>query len=49
VKFSAVRDEIRAGDARVVQQVRVLHEDVIGRLALIQESLGPHRRRRKSR
>jgi predicted RNase H-like nuclease (RuvC/YqgF family) len=44
-----LRDEIRAGDARVMEQVRVLHEDVVGRLALIQEGLSSKRLRRKTR
>jgi hypothetical protein len=44
-----LRDEIRAGDDRVMEQARVLHEDVVSRLALLQEgarALG-HRRRGK--
>jgi outer membrane murein-binding lipoprotein Lpp len=35
-------DEIRAVDTRIMNQVRVLHEDVVSRLALIQE--GTHGR-----
>jgi hypothetical protein len=37
-------DEIRAGDALVMDHARALHEDVISRLALIQEG-GAHRKR----
>ena len=32
-----LRDDIRAGDERVMEQARVLHEDVVSRLTLIQE------------
>ena len=59
-EFSAVRQEIRAGDEetrRVLgeridetnRHMRVLHEDVIGRLAVIQEGLptAPRKRRGK--
>jgi outer membrane murein-binding lipoprotein Lpp len=45
-----VREEIRAGDERVMEQARVLHEDVVSRLALIQEGVkarGNSRGRRK--
>ncbi len=49
-EFSAtkkeLREEIIASEARVLTQVRVLHEDVISRLALIQESQPRPRRRR---
>jgi predicted phage gp36 major capsid-like protein len=46
-----VREEIRAGDERVMEQARVLHEDVVSRLALIQEGVkarGNSRGRRKA-
>jgi hypothetical protein len=33
----ALREEIVAGDERILAQVRVLHEDLVSRLALIQE------------
>ena len=33
----AVREELRAGDEETRRYMRVLHEDVIGRLATIQE------------
>ena len=59
-EFSAVNEQIRAGDAetrRVLgeridetnRHMRVLHEDVIGRLAVIQEGLptAPRKRRGK--
>lgn len=42
----ALREEILAGDERILAQVRVLHEDVISRLALIQEGRPRPRRRR---
>ena len=41
-----LREEIIAGDERIVAQVRVLHEDVISRLALIQEGQPRPRKRR---
>jgi predicted phage gp36 major capsid-like protein len=34
-----LREEIRAGDERVMEQARALHEDVVSRLALIQEGV----------
>ena len=40
-----LREEIRAGDEETRTQMRILHEDVIGRLILIQEGLGVRRRR----
>jgi predicted phage gp36 major capsid-like protein len=43
-----LRDEIRAGDERVMGQARVLHEDIVSRLALIQEggrASSPRRKR----
>jgi hypothetical protein len=36
-KIQVVREEVVAGDERILTHVRVLHEDVISRLALIQE------------
>ena len=30
-EFSAIRHEIRAGDERVLSQVRMLHEDLVAR------------------
>lgn len=42
-----LREEIVAGDERILTQVRVLHEDVISRLVLIQEGQ-PRRRRRRN-
>jgi hypothetical protein len=41
-----LREEIVAGDERILGQVRVLHEDVVSRLALIQESQPRTRKRR---
>jgi chromosome segregation ATPase len=41
-----LREEIVAGDERILTQVRVLHEDVVSRLALIQEGQPRPRRRR---
>ena len=57
-EFSAVRAEIRAGDEDVKQalrgeieetrrQMRVLHEDIIGRLVLLDEGRDSGKRRRK--
>ena len=48
-EFSAVRLKIKAGDSRVMEQVRVLHEDIVARLTLIQEggsASGPRRRKK---
>jgi hypothetical protein len=36
-----LRDEIRASCARVMDQARVLHEELMARLALIQEARRP--------
>jgi len=47
-ELSAVRIEMRAGDEETRRYMRVLHEEVINRLALIQEAL-PLRRTRKSK
>ena len=47
-EFSAVRQEIRAGDEETRRFMRVLHEDVIRRLAVIQEGLPTMRRKRKT-
>jgi hypothetical protein len=50
-KFSAtettLREGIVAGDERILAQARLLHEDVISRLALIQEGQ-PRRRKRRN-
>jgi hypothetical protein len=53
-RFAAVRKEIRDGDEETRRQMRVLHEEVIARLALIQEGRSsakppspPKTRRRK--
>jgi archaellum component FlaC len=59
-EFSAVRQEIRAGDEETRRQLteqieetrrymRVLHEDVIGRFAALQEGRPTLRRKRKDR
>ena len=45
-EFSAVREEIRLGDAETRRYLRVLHEDVISRLARIQEEHDASRPRR---
>lgn len=37
--FAALRDEIRSGDEETRRQMRLLHEDVIGRIALLQNGL----------
>jgi len=53
-EFSAVREEIRSGNRVLGERIdelgrhmRVLHEDVISRLAIIQEGQSAPRRRRK--
>jgi len=56
--FTALRAEVRAGDEETRRQMRVLHEDAISRIALLQEGVnrinGNHatetkRRRRRGR
>ena len=49
-EFSALRHEIRDGDEETRRYMRVLHEEVIARLATIQEGQTPPvpRRRRKT-
>ena len=41
-----LREEIRAGDAEIMSQARTLHEDVLSRLALLQEG-NPRRGKRR--
>ena len=41
---AAVRDEIRAGDEETRRQMRVLHEEVISRIALLDEGRKMRRR-----
>ena len=41
-----LRDEIRAGDEETRRYMRVLHEDLVGRIALLQEARGRNRKRR---
>jgi hypothetical protein len=50
-EFSAVRAEIAEQGTSLATRMRVLHEEVIGRIALLQEGLtrDPRRPRRKSR
>jgi len=38
-EFAAVREEMRAGDEETRRQMRILHEDLIARLALLQEGI----------
>ncbi len=45
-EFSAVREEIRLGDEETRRYMRGLHEDVISRLATIQEGHDANRPRR---
>src|SRR5438552_1403571 len=45
VTLSGLRDEIRAGDDDTRRYMRVLHEEVISRLAIIQEGQRPRRKR----
>lgn len=40
-EFSAVRQEIREGDEETRRFMRVLHEEVIGRIATMKESQPP--------
>lgn len=51
--FDRVRDEIRAGDEETRNRMLILHEDVIAKLALLQEGIdrfdGGSRRRRSGR
>lgn len=48
-KFSALRTEVRDGDEQTRTQMRVLHEEVIARIALLQESRDrPGKKPRKS-
>lgn len=42
-EFGALRGELRSGDEETRRQMRVLHEEVISRIALILEGLGPSR------
>jgi hypothetical protein len=42
-EFGALRGEIRSGDEETRRQMRVLHEEVLSRIALIQEGLGSPR------
>ena len=46
-KISAIEVLLIASEGRILAQVRMLHQDVISRLALIQE--GPQRPRRRRR
>ena len=43
----ALREEIRTGDERILTQARVLHEEVLSRLAMIQEAR-PRRGKQRS-
>jgi hypothetical protein len=45
VTLSSLRQEIRAGDEETRRYMRRLHEDVIGRLAIIQEGQRPRKKR----
>jgi hypothetical protein len=38
-EFSAVRNDIRTGDEETRRHMRVLHEDVISRIALLQNGI----------
>ena len=44
-EFSAMRQEIHVGDEETRTLMRVLHEDVINRIALLQESRSPAKKR----
>ena len=43
-EFAAVRDEIRTGDEETRRQMRILHEEVISRIALLAEGRKTRRR-----
>jgi chromosome segregation ATPase len=45
-EFAVVRDEIRAGDEETRRQMRILHEEVISRIALLQEGASNGKARR---
>jgi hypothetical protein len=45
-EFAAVRDEIRTGDEETRRLMRVLHEEVISRIALLGEGRKTRRRRK---
>lgn len=45
VTLSTLRQEIRAGDEETRRYMRMLHEDVIARLAIIQEGQRPRKKR----
>ena len=49
VEFSAVREEMRAGDEETRRHMRVLHEEVIARIALLDEHLNGGNRSPDSR
>ena len=46
-EFAAVREEIRTGDEETRRQMRVLHEEVISRIALLDEGRKTGRRRKR--
>jgi hypothetical protein len=46
---AGLREEIRAGDEETRRQMRVLHEDLVGRIALVQEGLTPAKRRQTTK
>ena len=46
-EFSAMRHEINSGDEETRTLMRVLHEDVIQRIALLQEGKGRSKRGQK--
>jgi hypothetical protein len=53
-EFSAVRSEIRSGDEETRTQMRVLHEDLVSRIAMLGEGHAgrkqiPDRKRRRSK
>ena len=44
---STLRDEIRGGDEETRRYMRVLHEDLVDRISLLQEGIGRKRKRRQ--
>ena len=49
VEFTRIKEEIKSGDDETRRQMRVLHEDVVARIALLQEGLNGRSRSRRPR
>ena len=48
-EFATVRAEMAEGDAETRRQMRVLHEDLVSRIALLREGFSPAKARRSKR